>query len=91
LDEPNGLTGARERAAQAKTRGLAAHRRAEGVHESAAKTLERLGRLDLAQVAWERAQRARAWHAKALREEAQGDKRATGQDGEQGRNRTNVS
>jgi hypothetical protein len=52
------------------------------VHESAAKTLERLGRLDLAQAARERAQQSRELHAEALREEAQADKRATDQDGE---------
>jgi hypothetical protein len=95
LDESNRLTRARARAAQAKTRQLAArrratqaktrelaaHRRAEGVHERAAKTLERLGRLDLAQAARERAQQSRELHAEALREQAEADDRAIRQDG----------
>jgi hypothetical protein len=77
------------RAALAKARELAAHRHAEELHEKAAKTLERLGRPDLAQAARERAQRSRELHAEALREQAEAlrqqaeaDGRATGQDGE---------
>jgi hypothetical protein len=77
------------RAALAKARELAAHRRAEEVHEQAAVTLEHLGRRDLAQAARERAQRSRELHAEALREQAgalrqqaEADERATGHDGE---------
>ena len=65
-----------------KAHELAAHRRAEELHEEAAVTLERLGRRDLAQAARERAQQARELHALALREQAEADERATGQHGE---------
>ena len=81
MDEPDRLRRARERAAQAKARELAAHRRAENLHEQGAETLDRLGRGDLAQAARERAQRSRELHAEALREQAEADDRATGQDG----------
>jgi hypothetical protein len=80
VDEPDRLTRARQRAAQAKARELAAHRRAEKLHEQAAQTLEHLGRGDLAQAARERAQRSRELHAEALREQAEADDRATRQD-----------
>ena len=81
MDEPDRLTRARERAAQAKARELAAHRRAEQLHEQAAQTLERLGRRDLARAALRRAQRARELYVEALREHAEADERATGHDG----------
>jgi hypothetical protein len=81
VDEPDRLTRARERAAQAKAHELAAHRRAEKLHEQAAETLERLGRGDLAQAARERAQRSREMYAEALREQAEADDWATRQDG----------
>ena len=81
MDEPDRVTQARVRAALAKARELAAHRRAEELHEKAAETLERLGRPDLAQAARERAQRSRELHAEALREQAGADDRATRQDG----------
>ena len=47
LDEPDRVTQARERAALAKARELAVHRRAEELHEKAAKTLEAWGALTL--------------------------------------------
>jgi hypothetical protein len=81
VDEPDRLTRARERAAQAKARELAAHRRAEKLHEQAAETLERLGRRDLAQAARQRAQRSRELYAEAVREQVEADERATGHDG----------
>src|SRR5215216_7929947 len=49
LDEPDKVMRARERAAQAKARELAVHRRAEELHEQAAETQERLGHPDFAQ------------------------------------------
>jgi hypothetical protein len=82
LDEPDKVMRARERAAQAKARELAVHRRAEELHEQAAETQERLGHPDFAQAARERAQQARELHALALREQAEADERATGQHGE---------
>jgi hypothetical protein len=81
VDEPDRVTRARERAAEAKAHELEAHRRAEELHEEAAVTLERLGRRDLAQAARGRAQRARELYAEALREQAEADERATGHDG----------
>src|SRR5215212_7099861 len=51
VDEPDRVTRARERAAEAKAHELEAHRRAEELHEEAAVTLERLGRRDLARAA----------------------------------------
>jgi hypothetical protein len=82
VDEPDRVTRARERAAKAKAHELAAHRRAEELHEQAAETLERLGRRDLAQAARQRAQRARELYVEALREQDEADRRATGHDGE---------
>ena len=79
LDEPDKVMRARERAAQAKARELAVHRRAEELHEQAAETQERLGHPDFAQAARERAQQARELHAIALREQAEADERATDQ------------
>ena len=81
-DEPYWLTRARERAARARASELAAHRRAEQLHEQAARLLERLEHADRAQAARERAEHARELHAEALREQAEADDRATGQDGE---------
>ena len=89
MDEPDRVTRARERAAEAKAHELEAHRRAEELHEEAAVTLERLGRRDLARAALGRARRARELYAealreqdKALREQDEADERATGHDGE---------
>ena len=89
MDKPDRLTRARGRAAEAKVRELAAHRRAEKLHEQAAETLERLGRGDLAQAARQRAQRSRELYVEALREQDEAlreqdeaDRRATGHDGE---------
>ena len=89
MDEPDKVTRARERAAQAKARELAAHRHAEKLFEEAAETQERFGHPDRAQADRERAQRSRELHAEALREQAgalrqqaEADERATGQDGE---------
>jgi hypothetical protein len=88
VDEPDRVTRARERAAEAKAHELEAHRRAEELHEEAAVTLERLGRRDLAQAPRRRAQRARELYAEALREQTEAlrkqdeaDERATGHDG----------
>src|SRR5918993_1339812 len=81
LDEPDRVTRARVRAALAKARELAAHRRAEELHEKAAETMDRLGRPDLAQAAPGRAPRSRELHAEALMEQAEADERATGHDG----------
>jgi hypothetical protein len=89
LDEPDRVTRARERAAEAKAQELEAHRRAEELHEEAAVTLERLGRRDLARAALGRAQRARELYVEALREQDEvlrkqdeADDRAIGHDGE---------
>jgi hypothetical protein len=82
VDVPDKVTRARERAAQAKAREVAAHRHAEKLFEEAAETQERFGHPDRAQADRERAQCAWEWHAEALREQAEADDRATGQDGE---------
>jgi hypothetical protein len=58
VDEPDRVTRARDRAVRAKAHELAAHRRAAELHEEAAKLQERIGHGDLAQAAWERAERA---------------------------------
>jgi len=70
VDEPDWVTRARERAARAKARELAVHRRAEDLHKQAAKLQERLGHGNRAQAAWERAEHARELHAQGLREQA---------------------
>jgi hypothetical protein len=61
---------ARERAARAKERELAAHLQAVQLHEHAAEAQERLGRDDRAQAARERAQHAQALYEQALVEQA---------------------
>jgi hypothetical protein len=81
VDEPDGVTQARDRAARAKARGLAAHCHAEEVDEEAAKLQERLGRGDRAQAARERAEHAQELHAEALMEQAEADELAACWDG----------
>jgi hypothetical protein len=81
VDEPDQVTRARERAARAKARELAAHCHAEDLHEEAVKLQERLGHGDRAQAARERAEHARELYADALREQAKADERATCWDG----------
>ena len=71
VDEPDQLTRATERAAEAKARELAAHRHAEELHEGAATLQEHLGHDDRAQAARKRAEHARQLHAQALREQAE--------------------
>jgi hypothetical protein len=91
VDEPEQLTRATERAAEAKARELAAHRHAEELHEQAAKLQERLGHADRAQVARKRAEHARELHAQALREQADADAQLASWHGQKGDNRANVS
>ena len=62
-------TGARERAALAKRRELAAHLRAIEVHEQAADLQERLGYPDRAARARAHAEHARELYARALEEQ----------------------
>jgi len=88
-DEPDRVTRARKPATRAKARELAADRRAEELHEEAAK-MQRAGHGDRAQAARElhadalRQQAeadARELHADALRQQAEADERAAGEDG----------
>jgi hypothetical protein len=78
VHKPDWVTRARERAARARASELAAHRRAEQLHEQAARLQERLGYADRAQAARERAEHARELHTEALREQAEADERTTG-------------
>jgi len=64
-------TGARERAARAKDRELAAHLAAVELHEQAAEMQQRLKCDDRARAAQQRAEHARSLHELALVEQAE--------------------